>query len=472
MSPPSEQSNHSSYWKLFHTSTFRLSAVYLIVFILSVGAILAYIYWNTAGLLERQTDETIRAEVQGLADQYRIRGLDGVLDTVRRRSSDDSGSIYLLTTPEGVRMAGNLVSVPDEIAIEDSGWTEFPFNVKTSTGTEPHRARAYYTELPGENVLVVGRDIEDMRQFATIIRNTLITGTLIALALGIGGGLLTSRNFLRRVDAITDASRSIMQGDLSGRMPVQGTGDELDRLASSLNQMLDQIERLMRGMQEVSSNVAHDLRTPLTRIKARAESALRSGAEGDFKAALEQTIDESDRLLQTFNALLSIAKAESGQSREGLQPVDAAVILNEVAELYEPFAEDQGGSLKTEISGELNVRANRQLLAQAISNLVDNALKYGESPASGTPEIHVTGGIEGDEAVITVSDRGRGVAPEDRLHVLERFVRLDESRSRPGNGLGLSLVAGVMKLHDGRVMLEDNGPGLKVKLVLPRLQAA
>jgi signal transduction histidine kinase len=472
MSPPHQSSSHSSYWKLFHTSTFRLSAVYLIVFILSVGAILAYIYWNTAGLLERQTDETIRAEVQGLADQYRIRGLDGVLDTVRRRSSDESGSIYLLTTPEGVRMAGNLVSVPDEIAIEDSGWTEFPFNVKTSTGTEPHRARAYYTELPGENVLVVGRDIEDMRQFATIIRNTLITGTLIALALGIGGGLLTSRNFLRRVDAITDASRSIMRGDLSGRMPVQGTGDELDRLASSLNQMLDQIERLMRGMQEVSSNVAHDLRTPLTRIKARAESALRSGAEGDFKAALEQTIDESDRLLQTFTALLSIAKAESGQSREGLQPVDAAVILNEVAELYEPFAEDQGGSLKTDISGELNVRANRQLLAQAISNLVDNALKYGESPASGTPEIQVTGGIEGDDAVITVSDRGRGVAPEDRQHVLERFVRLDESRSRPGNGLGLSLVAGVMKLHDGRVLLEDNGPGLKVKLVLPRLQAA
>jgi len=472
MSPSSQTSNHSSYWKLFHTSTFRLSAVYLIVFIVSVGAILAYIYWNTAGLLERQTDETIRAEVQGLADQYRIRGLDGVLDTVRRRSSDDSGSIYLLTTPEGVRMAGNLISLPDEIAIEDSGWTEFPFNVKTSTGMEPHRARVYYTELPGENVLVVGRDIEDMRQFATIIRNTLITGTLIAVALGIGGGLLTSRNFLRRVDAITDASRSIMQGDLAGRMPVQGTGDELDRLAESLNRMLDQIERLMRGMQEVSSNVAHDLRTPLTRIKARAESALRSGAEGDFKAALEQTIDESDRLLQTFAALLSIAKAESGQSREGLQPVDAAVILHEVAELYEPFAEDQGGNLTTEIAEALDVRANRQLLAQAISNLVDNALKYGESPETGVPEIRVTGGLEGDDAVITVSDRGRGVAPEDRLHVLERFVRLDESRSKPGNGLGLSLVAGVMKLHDGRIVLEDNEPGLRVKLVLPQLQPA
>jgi signal transduction histidine kinase len=472
MSPHHLSSSHSSYWKLFHTSTFRLSAVYLIVFILSVGAILAYVYWNTAGLLERQTNETIRAEVQAIADQFVNAGLPGVLETVRRRSSDESGAIYLLTTPEGVRMAGNLISVPDEIAIEDSGWTEFAFNVKTSTGTEAHRARAYYTELPGENVLVVGRDIEDMRQFATIIRNTLVTGTLIALVLGIGGGLLTSRNFLRRVDAITDASRSIMQGDLSGRMPVQGTDDELDRLAESLNRMLEQIERLMRGMQEVSSNVAHDLRTPLTRIKARAESALRSGAQGDFKAALEQTIDESDRLLQTFTALLSIAKAESGQSREGLQPVDAAIILHEVTELYEPFAEDQGGSLKTEISGELNVRANRQLLAQAISNLVDNALKYGESPASGVPEISVTGGIEGDDAVITVSDRGRGVAPEDRQHVLERFVRLDESRSKPGNGLGLSLVAGVMKLHDGRVLLEDNGPGLKVKLLLPRLQAA
>jgi len=252
---------------------------------------------------------------------------------------------------------------------------------------------------------------------------------------------------------------------------VQGTGDELDRLAQSLNQMLDQIERLMRGMQEVSSNVAHDLRTPLTRIKARAESALRSGADGDFKAALEQTIDESDRLLQTFSALLSIAKAESGQPREGLQPVDADVILNEVAELYAPFAEDQGGSLKTDIAGELNVRANRQLLAQAITNLVDNALKYGETPATGAPEILVTGNIEGDDAVIAVSDRGRGIAPQDREHVLERFVRLDESRSKPGNGLGLSLVAGVMKLHGGRVVLEDNEPGLRVRLILPRLGA-
>jgi signal transduction histidine kinase len=467
----SPDNNHSSLWKLFRTSTFRLSALYLVVFILSAGAILGHIYWNTAGLIERQTDDTIIAEVQGLADQYRIRGITGVLDTIHRRSRDDTGSIYLVTTPEGVRAAGNLVSVPDEVATDDSGWTEFPFNVKTSSGIEPHRARAYYTVLPGGNVLVVGRDIETTRQFATIIRTTLITSILIALALGIGGGLLTSRNFLRRVDSITGASRSIMQGDLSGRMPVKGTGDELDRLAQSLNQMLDQIERLMRGMQEVSSNVAHDLRTPLTRIKARAESALRSGAEGDFKAALERTIEESDRLLQTFAALLSIAKAEAGQSREGLQPVDAAVILNEVAELYAPFAEDQGGSLTTEIDGSLDIRANRQLLAQAISNLVDNALKYGESLTTGAPEIRLTGGVDDDSVVITVSDRGRGIVLQDREHVLERFVRLDESRSKPGNGLGLSLVAGVMKLHDGQVMLEDNGPGLKVKLILPRFPA-
>jgi signal transduction histidine kinase len=207
----------------------------------------------------------------------------------------------------------------------------------------------------------------------------------------------------------------------------------------------------------------------LTRIKARAESALRSGAEGDFKAALEKTIDESDRLLQTFTALLSIAKAESGQPREGLQPVDAAIILNEVAELYAPFAEDQGGSLTADIKGALDIRANRQLLAQAISNLVDNALKYGESPASGAPDIQVSGVIEGDNVVITVADRGRGIAPKDREHVLERFVRLDGSRTKPGNGLGLSLVAGVMKLHGGQVLLEDNEPGLRVRLVLPRL---
>jgi signal transduction histidine kinase len=284
--------------------------------------------------------------------------------------------------------------------------------------------------------------------------------------LGLGGGLLMSRNFLRRVDAITEASRTIMAGNMSGRMPVQGSSDELDRLALALNEMLDQIESLMAGMKEVSSNVAHDLKTPLTRIKARVEAALRSGNELDYRAALESTVDDSDRLLETFNALLSIARAEAGQSRSGLEPVDASVIIADVVELYEPMAEEEGGSLTCKAGTGLNVMGDRQLLSQALTNLLDNALKYGAREGE-RPEITVTGVIEGDKVVITVADHGEGIPPEDRGRVTERFVRLDSSRTKPGNGLGLSLVSGVMKLHKGALLLEDNHPGLAARLVLP-----
>ena len=460
-------------FKLFRTSTFRLSALYLLLFALSVGAILAYVYWNTAVLLERQTDETIRAEIQGIAEQYRYRGLAGVADTVRRRSTEDSNSIYLLFTPEGKPVTGNLNAIPVQ-AVSQDGWIEFPYSAKAKSGSilESHTARAFLAELPGDYGLIVGRDVEELRQFSSLIRTTLIGALLITLVLGLGGGIVMSRNFLRRVDAITAASRSIMAGDLSGRMPVQGTGDELDRLAQSLNEMLDQIARLMSAMQEVSSNVAHDLRTPLTRLKARAESALREGTPSEYKDALECTIAESDQLLQTFNALLSIARAEAGEAREGLQTVDAAKILTDVAELYEPFAEEQGGSLKVETAAALNVHANQQLLAQAISNLVDNALKYGIANDAVGPDIVITGAVEGDDVVIAVADRGPGVPEGDRDRVIERFVRLDESRSRPGNGLGLSLAAGVMKLHGGRLVLADNEPGLRAKLTLPRSETA
>jgi signal transduction histidine kinase len=319
-------------FKLLRTSTFRLSALYLLLFALSVGAILGYVYWNTAVLLEQQTDETIRAEIQGLAEQYRFRGLAGVADTIRRRSTQDSDSVYLLVTPDGRPVTGNLTALPVQASSQD-GWIEFPYSAKAGTVFESHTARAFLAELPGDYGLIVGRDVESMRQFATLIRTTLIGALLITLVLGLGGGIVMSRNFLRRVDAITAASRSIMAGDLSGRMPVKGTGDELDRLAQSLNEMLDQIARLMSAMQEVSSNVAHDLRTPLTRLKARAESALREGSPGEYKDALERTIDESDRLLTAFNALLSIARAEAGEAREGLRPIDAAEIVTDVAEL-------------------------------------------------------------------------------------------------------------------------------------------
>jgi signal transduction histidine kinase len=452
--------------KIFRTSTFRLAAIYLLVFLLSAAALLTYVFWNTVGLLERQSEETIRAEVQGLADQYRIRGLNGVADIIERRMGDETGTLYLLANDVSPRLVGNLVAMPVPKP-EDGSWVDFPITKGKGPTQVRHTARAYYVKLSGGYELLVGRDVEELRAFRTVIMGALSWGIALALAMGLGGGFLMSRNFLRRVDAITDTSRTIMAGDLSQRMPESGSGDELDRLAASLNEMLAQIERLMAGMKDVSTNVAHDLKTPLTRLRARAEAALRSAAPDEHRAALQQTIAESDRLLQTFNALLSIARAESGQSREGLNVIDVSDVLRDVAELYGALVEDEGGSLKASDFPSLIVRANRQLLAQAFSNVIDNAMKYGATEGSNAVHVSVTAEALADKAVITIADGGPGIRPEDRERVLDRFVRLDESRSKPGNGLGLSLVASVMKLHGGSLELGDAGPGLSARLTLP-----
>jgi signal transduction histidine kinase len=457
--------------KILGTSTFRLAAIYLGVFALSVVAILAYVFWTTAGLLERQTDETIRAEVQALADQYRIFGLQGVAETIKRRSDGRGGGLYILADESGRRIAGNLEAVPPH-GDDKQGWVDFPIDVRNGSEILPRSARAFHADLTGGYELAVGRDVGEMRAFGNIIRRSLFWALGISLVLGLGGGWLTSRNFLKRVDAITDTSRAIMAGNLSNRMPVSGSGDELDKLAGSLNEMLEQIERLMNGMKEVSSNVAHDLKSPLTRMRARVESALRTGKPEDYRAALDRTIEESDKLLHTFNALLSIARAEAGQSRELLQTVDAADIIADVAELYEPIVEEAGGRLEVQTSRGLMVRADRQLLSQAVSNLIDNALKYSVNEACPKPQIGIAGESESGSVILTVMDRGPGIPENERDHVVRRFVRLDESRTKPGNGLGLSLVAGVMQLHGGSLLLEDNAPGLRAKLILPALASS
>lgn len=455
---------------LLKTSTFRLATAYLFVFVLSVAAILAYVYWNTAVLLERQIDSSIQAEIVTFASEYQQSGLAGLLEAIDRRSAIESDHIYLFTNPLGRRLAGNLSALP-VAATGRSGWIDFSYAVETAQGLERRAARAYYSEIGGGYRVVIGRAVDELRQFGGIIRTTLLWAVAITLVLGLSGGLLTSRNFLRRIDQITGTSRSIMAGDLTERMPVSGTGDELDRLASNLNAMLDQIERLMSGMQEISTNVAHDLRTPLSRVKARAEDALRSGSTADYRQALEQVLEETDKLLATFNALLAIARAEAGQVGDGLQPVDASDVVREVAELYEPSVEEAGGTLTVTIDGPHWVEADRELLAQALANLIDNALKYGAGNGAGS-DIAVSVGRVDSDVAIEVADRGPGIPEPDRERVKQRFVRLEPSRSRPGSGLGLSLVSGIMKLHRGRLELTGNAPGLKARLVLPSARPA
>jgi signal transduction histidine kinase len=283
---------------------------------------------------------------------------------------------------------------------------------------------------------------------------------------------------LGRIDDMTGTSRNIMAGDMSGRLAIAGTNDEFDRLAGSLNLMLDRVEELMKGLKEVSDNIAHDLKTPLTRLRNRAEEALRTAAEpNDYRVALETIIDEADNLIRVFNALLMIARAEAGNAREGMAAFDVAEVARDVAELYEPVAEEADIALTVDVAGEpesVQVVGSRELVGQALANLVDNALKY--APAVDNPALHasitVSAVRRGDTVELVVADRGPGIPAEDRARVLDRFVRLEGARTRPGFGLGLSLAAAVARLHGGTLTLADNKPGLQVAIDLPALPAA
>jgi signal transduction histidine kinase len=280
---------------------------------------------------------------------------------------------------------------------------------------------------------------------------------------------------LKRFDAVADTTERIMAGDLSGRLPVTGIGDELDRLAVNLNVMLERIEALMRGLKEVSDNIAHDLKTPLTRLRNRCEAALRTArTENDYRGALEGMIEESDGLIRTFDALLMIARAESGQARDNMVDFDAAEIVRGVCELYEPVADDKGLRMRTEAPEPAPIKGNRELLSQALANLIDNAIKYARpsvqvSGGDGTsfPEIAIGARRAGDRVLLTVADHGPGIPAADRSRVLERFVRLTQDPGEPGSGLGLSLAAAVARLHGGELTLEDSAPGLRVVMSLP-----
>jgi signal transduction histidine kinase len=299
-------------------------------------------------------------------------------------------------------------------------------------------------------------------------------------ALGDGAGILISRAMMARIETVTETSRRIMAGDLSRRIPLSGSGDELDRLAESLNAMLARIEELMAALLEVSDNIAHDLKTPLNRLRNRAEAALRSSDAAGYRDGLSRTIEEADELIKTFNALLLIARLEAGAAAESMAAVDLAAVIGDVAELYEPVAEQAGIKLAVAAPPGLCAVVNRELMSQSVANLVDNAIKYtaatgalataGTAPvplATPPPEIGIALSRAGDSVEVAVADRGPGIAPEDRERALQRFVRLEKSRSRPGAGLGLSLVAAVARMHGGTVRLEDNAPGLRVVLAIP-----
>jgi signal transduction histidine kinase len=452
--------------RLFRTHAFRLAALYLVVFAASVLGVLLFVYWTSANFVERQTEATLDAEIAGLAEQYAQRGLSGLIQIVAARSAGDRGDsmIYLVTDPDGRPLAGNLAAWPAGVASRSASLS-FALEKTVNGHVEIHPARGRLFAIPGGYRLLVGRDISDAAAFRGQVRSTLLWAGLIALGMGLIGGTVMSRNLLRRVEQVNRTSERVMAGNLADRIPLHGTSDEFDQLAANLNRMLDQIERLMTAMREVTDDVAHDLKTPLSRLRTRLERALTepSAACGQ-NDAIRAAIEEADRLLATFNALLSIAELESGARCDQSEPVDLSEVARSAAELYEPVAEEKGFVLVAGAEPDLTIRGDRHLLSQALANLLDNALKYA---GGGKIEIRAFG--EDGHAVLEVADGGPGIPESDRETVLNRFVRLEPSRSTPGNGLGLSLVRAIARRHAGSLVLRDNGPGLRVRLEFSRL---
>jgi signal transduction histidine kinase len=458
--------------------TVRILALYVLLFAVSVVTLLGFVYGVTIGLIDRQINAAIQAEITSLSDGYRDQGLQGLIGQIAERISADrvGGGVYLLTDPDRNMVAGNLDHWPNDAEWEGR-WATFRLTSEGEDEPSPdaQQARAFHFFLNEGYHLLVGRSLKERESFEVLILQALFWALLAAAGLAVVGGFVMGREMRRRLEGINQTTRHIMDGDLQQRVPLTGSGDELDSLAVNLNDMLATIDRLLKAGREVTDNIAHDLRSPLTRLKTRLEVTLLTGEGGAqtspeaLRAVLEDAVDETDNILKTFNAILSIAQAEAGAGRRDMTDLDLAALIADVCDLYEALAEEKEISFSFVPGAEaLPVHGNRHLLFQAIANLLDNAVKY--TPQGG--RVTVETAVQDGSALLSVSDSGPGIPAAERDHVLQRFVRLEQSRTTPGNGLGLSLVSAVVGLHHGRLDLGDAAPGLRVTLAVPMMAAA
>lgn len=453
--------------KILRTQAFRIVAIYLAIFAVSAIALVGFVYFNTALVLDRETDDTIEAEVTGLVEQYQSLGLPGLTDAITRRAVRGDLGLYQLADTNQRMIAGNLDAWP-QISSISNGFVEFAYQRRVGATSELRTARGKIFVLNQGFYLLVARDVDERRALESLFETALFWGAGLMIVLGLGGGVLISRKFLARLDIINRTSRQIMGGDLSRRVPVTRASDEFDDLAGNLNRMLDRIERLLHGIREVSDNVAHDLRSPLNRLRNRLElAAMSQPPDSETARDIEAAVQETDRLIGTFNALLLIAEAEAGSVRESMQDFSLNDVIEGVGELYGPLAEEK--RLRFTVAkppDAVFIHGNRNLISQALANLIDNAIKY--TPAGGSVLVALES--EDKRAKLLVADTGPGIPAQDRERVTERFVRLETSRNSPGTGLGLSLVAAVARMHDAELSFEDNHPGLRTMLVFEEVE--
>ncbi|KKB09057.1 sensor histidine kinase [Devosia chinhatensis] len=466
----------SRFAQVWRTSTVRLTATFIAIFSVFAILLMAFIGWQSSIQIQRQQTDDIDREVRLFQRIEAMQGIRALAFSVNRLSTQPGPGLYFLGDASGLMLLGNVSDVPPEVLIEPGIYSfdyerPNPWGDDASGPDAPRRsgvAVVRSVELSNGMRLVVGRDVVERRGYSAIILQSFLLGVAgIILFSTIAGGI-TARRVLRRIDTIRDTSTKIMSGNLSERVPVTRRNDEFDGLATNLNAMLDRIEQLLQGLKEVTDNVAHDLKTPLTRLRSKAEAALRDTASDEARQeALEVVIDESDRLIRTFNALLMIARVEAGAPSGALSDINISDIVADVAELYGPVAEDAEIDVTAEIEMDVTLKANRELIGQAMVNLLENAIKYARPDDGARGRISVGLKRSADTVQIVVADNGPGIPEADRKRVLERFVRLEQSRSEPGSGLGLALVNAVARLHGGQFRIEDNEPGVRAVLELP-----
>lgn len=458
--------------QLWRTTTVRLTAMFIVIFVVFSVLLLGLISYQSSIQIQRQQGDEIDREVAQLRRLDRSQGFRAVIFAIDRLARQPGPGIYFLGDPTGQMIVGNVSELPVNV-LQEPGIYSFDYERQRpfiEEGEEQREGNAVVRSLVLDSglLLVVGRDVVERRGFTAIIFQGFLFGVAGILIFSVIAGGLTAVRVLRRIDSISSTSKKIMSGNLSERVPVTKRNDEFDGLATSLNLMLDRIEQLLQGLKEVTDNVAHDLKTPLTRLRNKAEAALREGVDpADQREALETTITESDKLIRTFNALLMIARAEAGAPSGAFADVDVSAVAEDVADLYAPVAEEAGMTLDTAVTEGIRLRANRELIGQALVNLVENALKYSEKGDRTDGNITIGVRRAGDRVLVEVADNGPGIPHEERGRVVERFVRLEKSRTEPGSGLGLSLVAAVARLHKGELRIEDNAPGVRAVIDLP-----
>ena len=434
-------------------ASFRFALLFAGLFSFSAMLFALVLWFATAGSLDRQTDAALRTDAFGLAERWREAGPSALAEAIAERLAADveNHAIYLMLDHAGRRLAGNLDRWPPE-AGGDGDWS---VALVAREGVQVE-ARTYTIGLDGYRVLI-GRDVDEKQRLRALLAEGIAWSAATAALFGLIGAVVLRRALEHRLRPAAQTARAIAAGDLSRRVPSSGRDDEFDRLGESMNAMLDRIDRLMEGIRGVSDSIAHDLRTPIARARAKLEEALAGTGDAEaLRAAMEQGITDLDNISRVFEALLRIAEAEAGARRAAFAPIDLVPVLADVAEFYGVVAESRGQVIETALPETLDVVGDRDLLAQAVGNLLDNALKF--APPGGIVRLSARPGQrEGIE--VTVADNGPGLPPEDRARAGERFFRADASRGTPGSGLGLSLVQAVAHLHGGDLVLEDTTPG-------------